>query len=164
MQENPTQLRIERFLTVPVYGVTSTGSAYGETSGGPVYDPVYEGSLAGSASVGKSSGVAHSSSGSVVDLKGVGGKGGTKILGAGHGYFPNSKKVSIDNKGGAVKGRYGIMARVYNMVGHASPLAAAGGCPHGYMSYGGSCYLFSREKLSWFHAAVRNILTIYEYQ
>ncbi|KAK3095289.1 hypothetical protein FSP39_012850 [Pinctada imbricata] len=34
-------------------------------------------------------------------------------------------------------------------------MSSGNGCPHGYMAYTGSCYLFSREKLTWYHASMK---------
>ncbi|XP_061176072.1 neurocan core protein-like [Saccostrea echinata] len=56
--------------------------------------------------------------------------------------------------GGGHHAGYGAAPR-YSSFGYAAAKVLAGGCPYGWSPYHGSCYYFSRDKLSWWQAEMK---------
>ncbi|XP_062598872.1 C-type mannose receptor 2-like, partial [Saccostrea cucullata] len=56
--------------------------------------------------------------------------------------------------GGGHHAGYGAPPK-YSSFGYAAAKVRAGGCPYGWSPYHGSCYYFSRDKLSWWQAEMK---------
>ncbi|XP_055997537.1 perlucin-like protein [Ostrea edulis] len=54
----------------------------------------------------------------------------------------------------AVEASYNNAPR-YNKFGYMAAKVAAGSCPYGWSLYHGSCYYFSRDRLSWWQAEMK---------
>nr|XP_022294994.1 collectin-12-like [Crassostrea virginica] len=60
----------------------------------------------------------------------------------------------VGGSGGGHHAGYGEAPR-YSSFGYAAAKLALGGCPSGWSDYGGSCYYFSRDQLSWWQAEMK---------
>lgn len=52
-----------------------------------------------------------------------------------------------------VEGSYNYAPK-YGKFGYVAAKVAAGSCPYGWSLYHGSCYYFSRDRLTWWQASV----------
>ena len=76
------------------------------------------------------------------------GGGNVKLVKGGHGYFPSKDEMTY----GGGYGGYGPKKPLYRRVAHVGPLQQF--CPFGWDQYHGSCYYFSRDRLTWYEASV----------